>query len=784
MAEEGGSSPLSSVLSSPPASPPRSMTGDWDGTHVQETNTAARTALEELAAEELVVMQPAVDKSAVAKLAIEEPAIEKPAVEEPAVKKPVAKKAVAKKPAAKKPAAKKSAAKKEAVEEPAVEEPAAKKPVAKKSAVKGLAVEESAVEEPVVEEPAVEEPTVKKLAVKKSAGKKGAVKKSAVEKRFAKEPDVQEPEEAEGEQATPLATRSASPENKSGPRPSNQLEAQELEEASTSWTAINLPPRRPQPVKKPEVPTPEEEEAPVPSAEPQVPTREEEEAPVPSPAPQVPTREEEATVPSAEPSAAPSPVPKKRKPEVPTREEEEQEEEAAAPSAAPSPVSKKRKPLTAPAYSKQDVADSRNVLKPKLTRGACTPCRENKLKCLKEKPICSRCSESGTHCVYAFEQPRKGLPAAARPVPADGSEPKSLGSSNSHGYLAVQNLAVDEEVDIPGIEVAAVTNPSINGQDFNGLKNEDPNTVTKGARKNASGQTPQEAVLDDDAQSSKGTRRSVSSDGQLDTEPRKRKASDQAKPTSAKKPRQAGAASKKTNLDRKWEAPFVYTDEHSPLTNADLRAILLLPQAWDVLTPEERRDILAKFPDDSHILDAGTEKARPDLVLLRNNDHFRYDCARYLENIERGRHDEQWLQEAWVAHEKHKRGDYDDFLRKEFEIDWATKIPEELLQKTSRKNEMVGRDATGKMSENQAAANEQHKALSGRAKGASVVQYVPPANPASVNATEANGTVQKVAESTQSTDHVAQYRPNGNGSSSTNGAQYTALRFEIPKGMD
>lgn len=80
-----------------------------------------------------------------------------------------------------------------------------------------------------------------------------------------------------------------------------------------------------------------------------------------------------------------------------------------------------------------------------------------------------------------------------------------------------------------------------------------------------------ESVPNDGAQSSTGTRRSVSSDGQLDTESRKRKASEPAKPTSAKKPRQAGATPRKTNIDRKWEAPFVYTDEKSPLTNADLR---------------------------------------------------------------------------------------------------------------------------------------------------------------------------------------------------------------------
>lgn len=135
----------------------------------------------------------------------------------------------------------------------------------------------------------------------------------------------------------------------------------------------------------------------------------------------------------------------------------------------------------------------------------------------------------------------------------------------------------------------------------------------------------------------------------------------------------------------------------------------MLPQAWDALAPEERKDILAKFPDHSHILNTGTEDARPDLVSLRNNDHFRYDCARYLENIDRGRHDEQWLQEAWVAHEKHKRGDYDDFLRKEFENDWATKIPEELLQKINRKNETLGPSPAGTASEDKAKANGQHK---------------------------------------------------------------------------
>jgi hypothetical protein len=87
--------------------------------------------------------------------------------------------------------------------------------------------------------------------------------------------------------------------------------------------------------------------------------------------------------------------------------------------------------------------------------------------------------------------------------------------------------------------------------------------------------------------------------------------------------------------------------------------------------------VLAKFPDETHVLDAGTPDARPNPVSLRNDDNFRHDCARYCENIELGRHDEEWLSQAWIAHEKHKRGDYDQFLREQFEEDWNTKLPNE-----------------------------------------------------------------------------------------------------------
>ncbi|KAH6850789.1 Asx homology domain-containing protein [Chaetomium sp. MPI-CAGE-AT-0009] len=174
----------------------------------------------------------------------------------------------------------------------------------------------------------------------------------------------------------------------------------------------------------------------------------------------------------------------------------------------------------------------------------------------------------------------------------------------------------------------------------------------------------------------------------------KRKASISNNPVSTKKPRQVAPTPRKSAQDKKWEAPFVYTDSKSPLANADLRAILLHPLAWDILTPEEKQDVLAKFPDETHILDAGTQDARPNPVSLRNDDNFRYDCARYCENIQLGRHDEEWLSQAWVAHEKHKRGDYDQFLRDRFEEDWETKLPAESKPEDSESDEGLKQGAT------------------------------------------------------------------------------------------
>jgi hypothetical protein len=96
------------------------------------------------------------------------------------------------------------------------------------------------------------------------------------------------------------------------------------------------------------------------------------------------------------------------------------------------------------------------------------------------------------------------------------------------------------------------------------------------------------------------------------------------------------------------------------------------------LDQDEKTEILSLFPDKGHILDAGTEDARPNFASLMNDDSFRYDCAAYTDNIAQGRHDPEWLASAWSAHERRRAGDFDKYLIDKLEEDWGVEIPEEM----------------------------------------------------------------------------------------------------------
>ncbi|TDZ73148.1 hypothetical protein CTRI78_v001437 [Colletotrichum trifolii] len=151
--------------------------------------------------------------------------------------------------------------------------------------------------------------------------------------------------------------------------------------------------------------------------------------------------------------------------------------------------------------------------------------------------------------------------------------------------------------------------------------------------------------------------------------------SPESRPAKRKAPTKVTTA-KKTPKKTVWTAENLLTDPKSPLANTDLRTLLCKQSSWDSLTKPQRDEILALFPPGTRILDAGTENARPDFDVLLNDDNFRHDCATYSDNISQGKHDPEWLEQAWAARERRRMGDFDDFIAQKFEEEWGCEIPE------------------------------------------------------------------------------------------------------------
>ncbi|SPO00708.1 related to synaptobrevin SEC22 [Cephalotrichum gorgonifer] len=147
-------------------------------------------------------------------------------------------------------------------------------------------------------------------------------------------------------------------------------------------------------------------------------------------------------------------------------------------------------------------------------------------------------------------------------------------------------------------------------------------------------------------------------------------------PSQAPKPKTSTTTKRPARRKSKWDAATVLTSEKSPLAKCDLRAVLQHPLAWDILTPDERASILSHFPDETHVHGAGTPDARPNLESLLNDNSFRHDCARYAEGIASGWHDEQWLYEAWEAHERRAAGEFDGVLERALEEEWGVRVGE------------------------------------------------------------------------------------------------------------
>ncbi|KAJ0117055.1 proline-rich early nodulin-like protein [Diaporthe amygdali] len=144
--------------------------------------------------------------------------------------------------------------------------------------------------------------------------------------------------------------------------------------------------------------------------------------------------------------------------------------------------------------------------------------------------------------------------------------------------------------------------------------------------------------------------------------------------TSSKTP----ALKKPKTSTKKWTPEYVTQNKQSPLANKDLRALLLHPGAWDVLDDEDKKEVLALFPDTRHILNANTPDARPNIMSLQNDNNFRHDTEEYVSNLKAGMHDPVWLRDAWAAHEARAAGQFDEYCIRRLEVDWKTTIPDEL----------------------------------------------------------------------------------------------------------
>lgn len=72
------------------------------------------------------------------------------------------------------------------------------------------------------------------------------------------------------------------------------------------------------------------------------------------------------------------------------------------------------------------------------------------------------------------------------------------------------------------------------------------------------------------------------------------------------------------------------------------------------------------------------------MALLASDDNFRHDCARYAENLAEGKHDPQWLAEAWAASEQRRAGEFDEYLEAKFEEEWGVQLPDHMRRSKNR----------------------------------------------------------------------------------------------------
>ncbi|KAF3399779.1 hypothetical protein F1880_008241 [Penicillium rolfsii] len=129
----------------------------------------------------------------------------------------------------------------------------------------------------------------------------------------------------------------------------------------------------------------------------------------------------------------------------------------------------------------------------------------------------------------------------------------------------------------------------------------------------------------------------------------------------------------------KWSEEQLLTSDKSVLIGADLVKLLARPEAWDILEEDEKREILALLPADTHPAselptdDSNTKIPPLPESFVRYSNNWRDGIRQFQLDLENGRFDPEWLRQAEQARRKRENGDFDSFKEREFEKFWGQK---------------------------------------------------------------------------------------------------------------
>ncbi|MCJ1433750.1 hypothetical protein MMC27_003115 [Xylographa pallens] len=119
--------------------------------------------------------------------------------------------------------------------------------------------------------------------------------------------------------------------------------------------------------------------------------------------------------------------------------------------------------------------------------------------------------------------------------------------------------------------------------------------------------------------------------------------------------------------DQNWMSSDRIFTSKSKLPDQDLHRALARPEAWDMLSEEEKAEIGKQLPES--VLTDGA----PNEDFLRYSPDWREGVRVVQDEVRSGRHEPEWLEEANEASKERAAGLFDEHKDKEFEEYWGQK---------------------------------------------------------------------------------------------------------------